>query len=163
MPPSKQDKSGTFDLDRVKDLIEIMEKNGLTEVLLKKGDEKWCLRRGPQEVMTTVAAQPQAAPIAASVVPAAAQASETSAPVDSGLIEIKSPTVGTFYEAASPEDPPFIKVGDRVSADTIVCLVEAMKVFNQIPAEVSGTIAEILVKNGDAIEFGQAIFKVKPN
>jgi len=79
-----------------------------------------------------------------------------------GLLQIKSPTVGTFYTAPAPEDPPFVSVGSRVNADTVVCIVEAMKVFNQIAAEVSGTIVEILVSNGDSVDFGQPLFKVRP-
>src|SRR5690606_21204907 len=83
------------------------------------------------------------------------------APAASGVF-IKSPTVGTFYSAATPEDPPFVTVGSRVQADSVVCLVEAMKVFNQIPAEVSGVVAEVLVNNGDSVEFGQPLFRITP-
>lgn len=75
---------------------------------------------------------------------------------------IKSPAVGTFYVAPSPEDPPFVSIGSRVSPDSVVCTIEAMKVFNPIPAEVSGTITAVLVKNGDSVEFGQPLFRVKP-
>ena len=84
------------------------------------------------------------------------------AAVGDGLLEITSPTVGTFYQSAQPGDPPFVKVGDRVHPDTTVCIVEAMKVFNQIPAEVSGTIAKVLVRDGEAVEFGQPLFAVNP-
>jgi acetyl-CoA carboxylase biotin carboxyl carrier protein len=87
--------------------------------------------------------------------------SAPAAPAPSGVF-IKSPTVGTFYTASSPDDPPFVSVGTRVQPDTVVCLIEAMKVFNQIPAEVSGVIAEVLAKNGDSIEFGQPLFRVTP-
>ena len=80
----------------------------------------------------------------------------------SKLIDIKSPTVGTFYASPSPGEPAFVTVGSVVTPETIVCLLEAMKVFNQIPSEVSGTITAILVKSGDAIEFGQALFRVRP-
>ena len=77
-------------------------------------------------------------------------------------MKITSPTVGTFYGSPQPGDPPFVKVGDRVTPETIVCIVEAMKVFNQIPAEVSGTIHKVLVSDGDAVEFGEALFLVAP-
>jgi acetyl-CoA carboxylase biotin carboxyl carrier protein len=77
-------------------------------------------------------------------------------------LTIKAPTVGTYYAAQTPEDPPFVTVGTKVSPQTTVCLIEAMKVFNPIPAECSGTIEAVLVKNGDAVEFGQALFKVRP-
>ena len=78
------------------------------------------------------------------------------------LPTINAPTVGTFYSAASPEDPPFVKVGQAVTPESIVCIVEAMKVFNQIPAETSGTIVEVLVENGEAVEFGQPLFRIQP-
>jgi acetyl-CoA carboxylase biotin carboxyl carrier protein len=154
-----------FDLDKLKQLVEMMESHGLTEVHLRRGDEQWKLRRGPE----LIHAAPQqfaaplpmaAAPVAAAPAPTAAAASAPAA--DSGLIDIKSPTVGTFYAAPSPGEPAFVTVGSVVTPETIVCLIEAMKVFNQIPAEVNGTIAAILVKSGDAVEFGQPLFRVKP-
>ena len=77
------------------------------------------------------------------------------------MVAIKSPTVGTFYEAPSPGDPPFVTVGSKVGQDTVVCIIEAMKVFNQITADVNGIVTELLVKNGDAVEFGQPLFRVR--
>jgi acetyl-CoA carboxylase biotin carboxyl carrier protein len=150
-----------FDLERLQQLIELMEKHGLSEVSLRRGPEQWRLKRGvTAPVMTALPAmapmpipQPVAQPTPAST-PAAAK--------DDGLSVIKAPTVGTFYSAQTPEDPPFVKVGDKITPTTTVCLIEAMKVFNPIPSEVAGTIAEVLVKNGDAVEFGQALFKVRP-
>lgn len=153
-----------FDLDRLQQLVEMMEKHGLSEVNLRRGDEQWRLRRGAREV---VHAAPQPMPYSMPA-PAAPQASHAApaaaaAPAEaSGLIDIKSPTVGTFYASPSPGEPAFVTVGSVVTPETIVCLLEAMKVFNQIPAEVSGTITAILVKSGDAIEFGQALFRVRP-
>lgn len=166
MADSKSADEG-FDLDRFQQLVELMEKFDLREVRLKKGNEKWHLRRGPQEVvqaMPMAAPQPMFAPHAAPPAPAGAAASPAPAAAakDDGLVEIKSPMVGTFYRSSSPDDPPFAKEGDRISPDTVVCLVEAMKFFNQIKAECSGVIAKILVKDGDAVEFGQPLFKVKP-
>lgn len=161
---SEADSTGKtpFDLDRLQQLVEMMEKHGLSEVNLRRGDEQWRLRRGAREVvhaappqMTFAAPAPSAAPVATSA-PAAAPAEP------SGLIDIKSPTVGTFYAAPSPGEPAFVTVGSVVTPETIVCLLEAMKVFNQIPSEVSGTITAILVKSGDAIEFGQPLFRVRP-
>ncbi len=158
-----------FDLDKLKQLVEMMESHGLTEVHLRRGDEQWRLRRGPREVVHAIpqqyAPQQYAAPtpVASGPAPAAATPAASAAPApDAGLIDIKSPTVGTFYAAPSPGEPPFVSVGSVVTPETIVCLIEAMKVFNQIPAEVSGTITAILVKSGDAIEFGQPLFRVKP-
>ncbi len=157
MADSKSEDPG-FDLDRLQKLLELMEQHDLREVKLKKGSEKWHLRRGPQEVLTLA---PAAAPAPAYAPPPAAAAA-AAAPQDDGLLTINSPMVGTFYRASSPQDAPFAKEGDRVNRDTVVCLVEAMKFFNQIKAECSGTIAKILVSDGDAVEFGQPLFKVKP-
>ncbi len=160
-PRNKKDDS--FDLERLRELIEMMEEHGVTEVKLNKGDEKWHLRRGPKEVLQMMpgAAPPQvAAPVApvastpAGNVPAAADTSND--------ILIVSPIVGTFYQSPTPEDPVFAEVGKTVNSETIVCIVEAMKVFNQIPAEVNGTIVEILVKDGDAVDFNQPLFRLKP-
>jgi acetyl-CoA carboxylase biotin carboxyl carrier protein len=151
-----------FDLDKLKQLVEMMESHGLTEVHLRRGDEQWRLRRGPEVVQ--VPQQYAPAPVQMAAAPAAAPSTAPAAApaADAGLIDIKSPTVGTFYAAPSPGEPAFVSVGSVVTPETIVCLLEAMKVFNQIPAEVSGTITAILVKSGDAIEFGQTLFRVKP-
>lgn len=157
-----------FDLDKLKQLVEMMESHDLTEVNLRRGDEQWRLRRGPREVFHAVPQQyaaPQQytpAPVVTATAPASTGAAPAAAPEASGLIDIKSPTVGTFYAQQSPTDPAFVSVGSVVTPETIVCLIEAMKVFNQIPAEVNGTIAAILVKSGDAVEFGQPLFRVKP-
>ncbi len=149
-----------FNLDRLTDLVKIMEQHDLTEVSLENGDQKWCLRRGPQEVVPSAPVPAAAAlPVAAAAAPAEASADQV---VDDGA-RILSPTVGTYYSAPNPDDPAFVKVGSTVQPDTIVCIVEAMKVFNQIPAEVSGTIVELLVNNGDSVEFGQPLFRVRPN
>jgi acetyl-CoA carboxylase biotin carboxyl carrier protein len=100
---------------------------------------------------------------AAPVALAAASPSPTASPAEEHAVPIKSPTVGTFYQAPSPGEPAFVKVGDAVKADTVVCIVEAMKVFNQIPAGVSGTISKVLLNDGDPVEFGQTLFLVKPH
>lgn len=158
---------GPFSLGALRQLVEMMEKHGLTEVSLKNGETQWKLRRGP-EVVPGYPAMPAAyspapmAPAAPAAGPSTPPPPATSAPTASQEgIFIKSPTVGTFYSAATPDDPPFVSIGSRVESDTVVCLVEAMKVFNQIPAEVSGVIAEVLAKNGDSVEFGQPLFRVR--
>lgn len=150
-----------FDLEKLRQLVEMMEKHGLTEVSLRHGEEQWRLRRGgrAEPVLTAV---PQAAVPMAATPAAAAPVASAPATVEPAGVEIKSPTVGTFYASPSPDEPAFLQVGTKVSPDTIVCLIEAMKVFNQIPAEVSGTVTAILVKNGDAVEYGQPLFRVKP-
>lgn len=161
----KSDSSG-FDVDGLRQLIELMEKHDVTELKLQQGEAKYLLRRGPQGVVSVPAA-PVAVPAPAPVAPpsTASTTSDAGTPPaqNEGLIEIQSPTVGTFYQSPTPDDPAFVKVGDQVSKETVVCIVEAMKVFNQIPADVSGTIAKVLLKDGDPVEYGQALFLVKPN
>ncbi len=152
-----------FDLTRLRELVEMMEQHGLTEVSLQRGEEKWRLRRGPTEMpMSAMPFTVSPHPVAPAATAAQAPAATPAAPADIGLLVIKSPTVGTFYSSPSPDDPPFVSVGSRVQADTIVCIVEAMKVFNQIPAELSGTVVEVLVNSGDSVEFGQPLFSVRP-
>lgn len=165
MADSKSADEG-FDLERFQELVQLMEKHDLREVKLKKGSEKWFLRRGPQEVLAAAPSVAPTAPVFAAPLPpaavAVASAGPTSAARDDGQLDVKSPMVGTFYRSSSPDDPPFVKEGDRISPDTVVCLVEAMKFFNQVKAECSGRIAKVLVKDGDAVEFGQPLFKVQP-
>ena len=160
---SKQDQTGKawFDLDKLRELMELMEEHDVREIKLQRGDERWQMRRGPQDVMQMVSAAPPAvAPQPVASPPDTARPPDTTP--DDGTVVINSPTVGTFYASPSPEDPAFVSVGSKVQPDTLVCLVEAMKVFNQIPAEVSGTITEILVNNGEPVEFNQPLFRVRP-
>lgn len=156
--------SAPFDLDKLQQLIEMMEKHGVTDVSLRSGSEQWRLRRGtPAAVMAAPVAYAPPPPVAAAApAPVAAAPAAPAASKDDGLLVIKSPTVGTFYASQSPEDPPFVTVGAKVGPQSTVCLIEAMKVFNPITADVAGTIEAILVKNGDAVEYGQALFKVRP-
>jgi acetyl-CoA carboxylase biotin carboxyl carrier protein len=95
-------------------------------------------------------------------VPSSGQPAGAAAIQDTGLEQIKSPLVGTFYAAPSPDSEPFVEVGTKVESQTVVCIVEAMKVMNEIKAEINGTVVQILVKNGQAVEYGQPLFKVKP-
>ncbi|MEM6552403.1 MAG: acetyl-CoA carboxylase biotin carboxyl carrier protein [Planctomycetota bacterium] len=153
-----------IDVKKLKALIELMANHDLTQMDLEDGAEKIKLRRGADGSVQPVvmpAAPPAAAPPPGAVPPAAAAptASEE-APAATGPT-IDSPMVGTFYSASSPDADAFVKVGDSVSADTVVCIVEAMKVFNEIKAETSGTVAEVLIENGQAVEFGQPLFRLK--
>jgi acetyl-CoA carboxylase biotin carboxyl carrier protein len=146
-----------FDVRKVRKLINLMKEHDLTEIDLKQADSAVRIKRGGEVVSysSPVAAAPAAA---APAQPApAAEAAE-----DTRTVVIKSPMVGTFYEASSPDSPPFIKVGDRIGAEKTVCIVEAMKVFNEIPAGVSGQVVAILVENGAPVEFGQPLIKVDP-
>jgi acetyl-CoA carboxylase biotin carboxyl carrier protein len=152
-----------FDVKKVRKFIELMNEHDLAEIDLKQGDQRIRLRRPDAVKMAAMPAMPMSA--APSVVGGGGgerKAAEAAAD-ESKFIVIKSPMVGTFYAAANPESPPFVKVGDRVGPETTVCIVEAMKVFNEIPAECSGRIAAVLVQSGDAVEFNQPLFRVEPN
>lgn len=156
-----------MDLKDIKQVIDLMKRAELTEFDLEKEGFKLHLSRKGEEVAPQIiqAAPVAAAPVAAAPAPAAAPAAGAAAPAapveEKGISIIKSPMVGTFYSAPSPESPVFAEVGSKVKADSIVCIIEAMKVMNEIQAELSGTITEVLVENGDAIEYGQPLFKVK--
>lgn len=167
-PEEIGDPTEPFDLERLRELIALMEAHGLTEIDLRRQDQRWKLRRGPAEVTQLVHtggypanAMNMAAPPSPSAATPAAASPPASPPDDKNVVAIKSPTVGTYFEAPSPGDPPFVTVGSRVVNDAVVCIIEAMKVFNQITADVNGTITEVLVKNGDPVEFGQALFRVR--
>lgn len=161
-PVENEEKNDSFDLDRIRKLLQLMEKFDVSEINLQNDDESWKIRRGPRVAFAQPAASqgyalpsmaPQAAPVVAPTAAAAA--------VPAG-VTINAPTVGTFYSAASPEDAPFVAVGTVIKPDTVICMIEAMKVFNQILAEKSGRIVEILVENGDAVGFGQPLFRIEP-
>jgi acetyl-CoA carboxylase biotin carboxyl carrier protein len=140
-----------------------MNEHDLAEIDLRDAEVRIRLRKHHEPLVTTMAA-PMMQPMAA--MPAVAKAATSSAApapaVDTHLIEIKSIMVGTFFASPSPEAPPFVKVGDHVGPDSAVCIIEAMKVFNEIPSGVSGKIVAVLVENGDPVEFGQPLFKVDP-
>jgi acetyl-CoA carboxylase biotin carboxyl carrier protein len=154
-----------FDVKKVRKFIELMNEADLAEIDLRQGDQRIRLRRGP-ETVTVAAAPAMPMPPAAAPAPAfggAGGAQGTSGGAeDSNAVLIRSPMVGTFYAAASPDTPPFVKIGDTVGPETTVCIVEAMKVFNEIPAECAGRIVATLAQNGDAVEFGQPLFRVEP-
>ena len=151
-PPSNQ--GDIFDVKRIRRLVELMNEHELAEIDLRQADQRIRLRKGGEPIITTELARPAAAP-AGGPAPAAAAASD--------LIEIKSPMIGTYYASSSPETPPFVKVGDHVGPTSTVCIIEAMKVFNEIPAEVSGLVVSVLVDNGEPVEFGQPLFKIDPH
>lgn len=154
-PASKGD---VFDVERIRDLIDLMEERGLCEVDLKQSEQQIRLVRG---TVAAAAAPAAAAPAAAAQV-AAAPAPVAAAPAEENksIVTINAPMVGTFYIKPNPKSPDFVKVGSRVSTDTVVCIVEAMKVFNEIPAEISGVVTEILASNEEAVDFGKPLFKV---
>ncbi len=163
MPDAETSSDAPFDFDRLLALVELMEKHSLTEISLQRGSEKWRLRRAPENTGPIIATSlPAAAQSLPAPTPAGTASAPASGPRNDGSLTINSPTVGTFYSSPTPDDPAFVNIGSSVTPETVVCIVEAMKVFNQIPAEVSGTIIEVLVKNGDSVEFGQPLFRVRP-
>ncbi|MGB8166453.1 MAG: acetyl-CoA carboxylase biotin carboxyl carrier protein [Chthoniobacteraceae bacterium] len=153
-----------MDLKEIKELIALMRKNDLSVFKMEKEGFKITLKKGTdfQPVITTTTAPlAVAAPIAPASGSAPAAASSASATAGEKLREITSPMVGTFYAAPSPESPAFISVGQEVTEDTVVCVIEAMKVMNEIKAEVRGVIAEVVAENGKPVQFGQALFRIK--
>jgi len=161
-----------MDLKEIKQLLRLMDEHGLTEFVLERKDAKLSLKRGGKDEHTpaSMAAAPApgmfSLPPAPSAPPAGIPApppapSAPPPPEDEKLAEIKSPMVGTFYAAPSPDSAPYVQPGAHVGPDTTVCIVEAMKIMNEIKAEVSGTIAQVCVKNGQPVEFGQTLFKVR--
>lgn len=152
-----------IDIRKLKELVRLMVENDLAELDLRDQQETVTIKRGAQG-QPVVYAQPAMAPPHAGYAPApAVDGAEAEAGADdAGLVAIESPMVGTFYSAPNPDAEPFVSVGKSVSADSVVCLVEAMKVFNEIKAECSGTVERVLVNSGDAVEFGQKLFLVKP-
>ena len=148
-----------FEVRKVRRLVELMNEHDLAEIDLRQGDQRIRLRRGADPATTTIAAPlGVVAPRAESE---AAPAETPSAPPPDDSTLIRSPMVGTYYAAASPDAPPFVKVGDQVGPETTVCIVEAMKVFNEIPADCEGKIVATLVESGDAVEFGQPLFRIE--
>lgn len=166
-PVENEEKGDSFDLDRIRKLLQLMEKFDVSEINLQNDDESWKIRRGPRVAVAPLSPSPgyvMPLPTAPAPAPAAAGNPPVAAPAAAAPsgVTINAPTVGTFYSAASPEDAPFVTVGSVVKPDTVICMIEAMKVFNQILAEKSGRIVEILVENGDAVGFGQPLFRIEP-
>jgi acetyl-CoA carboxylase biotin carboxyl carrier protein len=151
-----------MDFNEIRQLIDIVNSSDLQETIIEKGDFKIILRRSvaaaaPNLVPVTAAPALQASPQASIAAPAAIKSEPAS-----DLVESRSPIVGTFYQSSSPDSPPFVSVNDTVKKGDVLCIIEAMKLMNEIEAEVSGTIVEILVENGQAIEYDQPLFRIKP-
>lgn len=146
-----------MDIRKVKKLIELLEESGIAELEIKEGEESVRISRQTSAIVQTIAPAPTQ--LAAPAAPAAAPAAETP-PVETGH-QVKSPMVGTFYAAASPTSGPFVTQGQQVSVGDTLCIIEAMKMMNQIEADKSGVIKEILAQNEDAIEFDQPLFIIE--
>jgi len=159
---------GTVDLKDIKAIIDLMRKNSLSEFELERQDYKIKLKRGVTGSVTQIeepsgASYPMALPSAAAPgLAAAAPAAPPATPAAPALLEIKSPMIGTFYRAPSPESPDYVESGTEVTPETVVCLIEAMKVMNEIKAEAKGVVTHILVENAKPVEFGQPLFRIRP-
>jgi acetyl-CoA carboxylase biotin carboxyl carrier protein len=166
--PGKVDDSaktaGPFDVRTVNALVSLMTQHDLSEIELRDGNQRLRLRRGAYQPVPPVGV--------ALTNPAAAGAAAATPKTDSPpagppvaarrLLDIKSPTPGTFYAAPKPGEPPFIKVGSKVTPETVVCLIEAMKLYNEVQAECAGVVVEALVENQQPVEYGQVLFRVDP-
>lgn len=151
---AKEKQDTVFEVTKIRELIELMQEHELSEVDLKQADQRIRLRRGSDQQIAY-------APAPAAVAPAAAAAPAPEAPADDpNMVFIESPTIGTFYSKPKPESDNYVKPGDMVTPDTVVCIVEAMKMFNEITAGVSGKIVECLVANEEPVDNNKPLFKV---
>ena len=166
-------------VDEIKELINVVNDSGIAELEVQRGENRVRIRRSmlpPSQEIVLSPAAPAVVAAPASVSPAAiaqgfapagglAAASSTALPVpaaDETTVFVKSPIVGTYYDATSPGSPPFVKVGDRVNPGQVLCIIESMKLMNEIEAEIAGTVVSKLVENGRPVEYGEALFAVQP-
>jgi acetyl-CoA carboxylase biotin carboxyl carrier protein len=171
--PTKLNQGQPLDLKQIKLIVDLMKRSDLTEFEVEEEGFKIKIKRNSGEVSPTgsYSAHPspagasaeQSRPAAASApaTPAAAPAPASAGGDEAGFAYVKSPMVGTFYRSPSPDSPPFADAGTKVEEKSVVCIIEAMKIMNEIQAEVKGTIVEMLVENGQPVEYGQRLFKVK--
>ena len=161
-----------MDIKEIKAIVDLMKKNSMTEFEMEKGDFKIRLqrdansgKRSQSSEPVVVQAQPvvQAAPVSITPTTAPATSETENVPVATGSTEVKSPMIGTFYRRPSPDADSYAEIGTQVEADTVVCIIEAMKVMNEIKAEARGVITEILIEDAKPVEYGQVLFRIEPN
>ncbi|GHN03162.1 acetyl-CoA carboxylase, biotin carboxyl carrier protein [Cytophagales bacterium WSM2-2] len=169
-PSSESQNHNEMKTTEIRDLIDFIAQSGLNEVDIETKELKLHVKREPdQKVMKSpvMAAAPMAmaAPAPVAAAPAAAPKAEKAAPAPVGknTVEIKSPMIGTFYRSSNPDSPPFASVGDKVTKGQVVCIIEAMKLFNEIESEVSGTIVKAMIENSSPVEYDQVLFVVEPD
>ncbi|HEY0017828.1 MAG TPA: acetyl-CoA carboxylase biotin carboxyl carrier protein [Longimicrobium sp.] len=159
-----------IDLEFIRGLIDAVDDSGIDSLEIARGGTRIRINKTPPPAPVAaaapaLAAAPAPAPAAAPAAPApsaAAEAAAAPAAPASTLVEIKSPMVGTFYRAPAPEAPSYVEVGSRITRGQTLCILEAMKLMNELPAEVNGTVREICVENGEPVEYGQVLFRVDP-
>tara|TARA_R110002050_G_scaffold23958_3_gene63833 strand:+ start:182 stop:664 length:483 start_codon:yes stop_codon:yes gene_type:complete len=158
-----------LDLKQIKQIIDLMKRSELTEFAVEDGGFKLKIRRGPTGLPVVAASGHSNAPFPTGTPAPAAPASASTGPLapnpatedEPGVTYVKSPMVGTFYRAASPDSPAFAEAGTKVTDTSVVCIIEAMKIMNEIQAELKGTVVEVLVENGQPVEYGQRLFKLR--
>jgi acetyl-CoA carboxylase biotin carboxyl carrier protein len=155
--------------DEIKELIQLVVESGIAELELQRGDNRVRIRRsmGTMQDITIPAGMPAHSPNSTAdsmgqAVPASSAVAATPPPPAANEVIVKSPIVGTYYEAPKPGDPAFVKVGDVVEPGQVLCIIESMKLMNEIESEVSGTIVAKLMENGRAVEYGEALFAIRP-
>jgi acetyl-CoA carboxylase biotin carboxyl carrier protein len=149
-----------FEVDRIRNLVELMQEYDLREIDLRQTDQRIRLCRGADEPAGNPRPVLGGAPVAGSAEPAQPASPVPAPPEADHIVYLKSPMVGTFYTRPNPNTEPFVRVGDYVDPETTVCIIEAMKVFNEIPAEARGRILAILVEDEEPVEFGKPLFKL---
>lgn len=166
-----------LDFEKLRELLSVFDQTDIEELTIKSDDFELAVRKGSKVARPVIAepvwtdtnlppASAPPVPPAPSPVPAAPSAptpASTPSVLEQQLLEINSPMVGTFYRSPAPDESPFVDVGDRISSGQTVCIIEAMKLMNELEAEISGEIVEILVSNGEPVEFGQTLMRVRPN
>jgi acetyl-CoA carboxylase biotin carboxyl carrier protein len=157
-----------MELKEIKELIRLVAESGVSEVEVERGDFKVSIKKAEekttiiQQVAAPVTHTIEAAPIAQAPIASSHMPAVTSSPVASNLITIKSPMIGTYYKTPSPDKPAFVNIGDEIKVGQVLCIVEAMKLFNEIESEVTGRIVKILVENASPVEYDQPLFLVEP-
>jgi len=153
-----------MDIKQIQELIRFVAKSGVNEVAIEQQDFKITIKTNQaQTIVNATVPQVQQAPVAAPALPQAPPAAPAAAVEDtSNYVTIKSPMIGTFYRSSSPDKPLFVSVGDEIKAGTVVCIIEAMKLFNEIESEISGRVVKILVDNASPVEYDQPLFLVEP-
>jgi acetyl-CoA carboxylase biotin carboxyl carrier protein len=148
-------------IEEIRELIQLVTDTGVAELEVQRGENRVRIRRSFGSETSPLYQSPAASPAAAPAPPAPAPKAETPEP-ETQLVYAKSPIVGTFYEAVSPDSPPFVKIGEQVTPGTVLCIIESMKLMNEIEAEVAGVIETKLVQNGQPVEYGEALFGIRP-
>jgi acetyl-CoA carboxylase biotin carboxyl carrier protein len=153
-------------IEEIKELLQIFNESGVGELEVQRGDDRLRIKRAGMNKEYVVTPQPQSHPVTAAPVfqqnTTGAAAAPARAPETDGILVQKSPIVGTYYDSPSPDAPPFVRVGDSVEPGQILCIIESMKLMNEIEAEAAGTVVLKLVENGRPVEYGEALFSIRP-